>query len=198
MQHHQDVANIHWAHGNCVGFSKYKEFLPKWLGNKPWDIIQFNIGHWNLRMDIDEYRSELTDIFDRLQVLAPKADIVFALTTPSPFDSPTINISKSTCPNGVYDKLAPKGNAQKLNEIAIDVVQSYNKNDTTTTTSVFHINDRYNLVLPELQKYQWECNIHFSDYGYDYIAKHDWDFAIDILKKREERAAGAAAATRYQ
>ena len=107
-------------------------------------------------------------VVESIREHSPAAHIVFALTTPSPFDSNT-TWPTSSCKNyGLFHK---SGFVPKLNE---EAVSSLSKINVT-------INDRYSVIHRELEKYQFPCDVHFTELGYALMAKQDLRVFADIL-----------------
>jgi len=169
------IANFHGPPDNCGGFSRYSAFLTSWLGECPWDVIQFNVGmHFHLKpnesMD-SSYREGLAMVVEQLRRHSPAASLVFAFTTPSPFDSNDTTPDEATCVN--YHHFHKKGFVSKLNDIARDFVSSMN----------ITINDRYQAILPFIGQQQRPCDIHFNEAGYKLIAKQDISVISKLLSK---------------
>jgi len=180
----RSAANIHVTPNNCEAFDNYRKQLTSvWLGDCPWDVIQFNVGahfakfneqHKFLdEQDMDrQYEEGLTWIIQELRKHSPQASIVFATTTPSPLDSDDTSrlaASSDVCPNS--HKFHKAGMFSHLNDIAKRVCQKHN----------VIVNDRHQIILPLLGQYQNPCDIHFSPEGYEFLAKHDFDFISNVL-----------------
>lgn len=161
------LVNIHTASANCGGNREWDAYLNDWLGTCPWDVIHFNIGQhfygWRL------YQRQLPRYVETMQKHSPNAKIVFATTTPSPFDNPETVPNKSDCKH--YNKLRPKGFAPKLNEIARRLLEPMNVT----------FNDRYAAIMPHLKEHQKYCDIHLERSGYDLIARQDWRVIASLL-----------------
>jgi len=173
------IANIHLAPTNCGSFEQYNQSLFQWLGQCQWDLIEFNIGmHFHPKDDNDigdgwelAYEQGLSSVVTKLRQHSPLVKVVFALTTPSPFDSKATIPNKTTCPH--YDKFQKRGVVSSLNEIAIRMARKMNVT----------IIDRYSVVLPELGKYQQPCDIHFTHSGYRLLAMNDWKVITRLLNR---------------
>jgi hypothetical protein len=169
-------ANIRNSPANCKNFNRYKEDdgLLHWLGDCPWDLVQFNVGQWfrptNRTYWQDEYEHGFRFVVTTIREHSPQAKIVFALTTPSPFDSNATYPDEATCPN--YDKFHKQGFIPALNDFARSLADELGD---------VHINDRFSAILPTLGKYQRECDIHYHDRGYTLMAQHDWFIFSSIL-----------------
>merc|ERR1712032_19729 len=109
------MGNLHGPPDNCGGFGHYSENLLSWLGECPWDVIQFNVGmHFHGDYNISErYQEGLTMVVEKLRRHSPDASIIFALTTPSPFDSNDTTPDEATCTN--YHRFHKIGFVSKLN-----------------------------------------------------------------------------------
>ncbi len=160
--------SVQGAPTNCGGFPLYGERLSRWLGDCQWDLVQFNVGMHYHSSSLAEYSNELSMVVESIREHSPAAQIVFALTTPSPFDSNT-TWPTSSCKNyGLFHK---SGFVPKLNE---EAVSSLSKINVT-------INDRYSVIHRELEKYQFPCDVHFTELGYALMAKQDLRVFADIL-----------------
>lgn len=172
------LANIQGAPTNCHGFDLYNRNLQNWLGGCPRDVIQFNVGmHYGNHNDMQSYKNGLHRIVDRLKSHSPSAMIVIALTTPSPFDSPSTTPDKNTCRN--YGKFKKMGDVGKLNDAAKELAKELNVT----------ISDRYSAILPKLGLVQKPCDIHFEKEGYELLARHDWEVISYLLSQQSEKLA---------
>eukprot|EP00546_Thalassionema_frauenfeldii_P014338 CAMPEP_0178915960 /NCGR_PEP_ID=MMETSP0786-20121207/12343_1 /TAXON_ID=186022 /ORGANISM="Thalassionema frauenfeldii, Strain CCMP 1798" /LENGTH=342 /DNA_ID=CAMNT_0020589181 /DNA_START=139 /DNA_END=1164 /DNA_ORIENTATION=+ len=167
--HDEGTANIHGAPANCLGFEYYDGHLDQWLGECPWDVIQFNIGmHFHpmkgasANSTMKQYEQRVTQVVTRMRRHSPNAYIVFALTTPSPFDSNDTLPDEATCAN--YHKFHKGGFVASLNDVARRLGPKLN----------ITINDRYHAIQPVLGKYQRPCDIHYNTDGYNLLAENDW------------------------
>ena len=175
------LANIHEAPRNCLGAEQYNEAnLAKWLGTCKWDLIQFQIGaHVKEDEGLRTYAKHLRNVVTNLKRMAPSAMIVFAATTPTPFDTKETRPSRSTCKN--YDKFQPEGYVSKLNTIARDVMAEMKVT----------FNDRYHVIISGLRRYQIPCDIHFVQNGYKKLADKDWTVFSNLLKISSGRRSGS-------
>lgn len=170
FQNNSSVASIHGAPCNCMGIEKYQTGLQQWLGDCEWDLIQFNIGMHYHHGQLKPYQEGLVNITARLREHSPNAHVVFALTTPSPFDSNETVPNRTNCAN--YNKFHKAGVVASLNEAAISTLQ-----EQLNVT----INDRYHAILPKLGHYQRPCDVHLIKEGYEFLARHDWNLFTSLL-----------------
>lgn len=163
---------LHNAPENCGGIDLYDRFLSIWLGTCVWDLIQFNLGHHcDARVEqLSKYKSDLIRVTRQLQEHSPGAHIVFATTTPSPFDTVDTFPNISTCAH--YHKFHYPGRVPALNSVAREVLEPMNVT----------INDRFALLEPHLKDYQYQCDIHFTERGSDVIAEKDLELFVRLLK----------------
>jgi len=154
---------------NCAGFSSYRSHLSSWLGNCTLDLVQFNIGMHYHKSNMTDYVNELTMVVEEIRKHSPAAHIVFALTTPSPFDSNATRPNSTTCVN--FNKFHQLGFVHKLNA---EARKSLSEMDVT-------INDRYSVVHPVLEQYQKPCDVHFTPEGSLIMARHDLEVFARIL-----------------
>lgn len=171
-------ANIVGAPTNCLGFEKYRSGLPDWLGSCPWDLVQFNVGmhfHPNVTSWEGEYLEGVREIVTTIREHSPSAQIVFALTTPSPFDSAATTPKRESCPH--FNKFHKKGFVSTMNKVVMSSAKELG----------VIINDRYSVIQPVLATYQKKCDVHYSDGGYRFIANNDWRLFSSILKIRDDR-----------
>lgn len=174
--HHHEQANIQGGPTNGLGFSRYKAGLREWLGHCPWDLVQFNVGmHFRPKRPEDypswqnDYREGITYIVNEIRNHSPSAHIVFALTTPSPFDSNATTPNNATCP--YYNKFHKAGFVPAMNNVANSVAKEHG----------VIINDRYSFILPVLEKYQFECDVHYTEEGSQVMSERDWKLFSELL-----------------
>ena len=177
MFHPLGIANIHGAPDNCGGFERYDSHLTQWLGICTWDVIQFNVGmHFhpkrttaNSSTTQQQYKDSIVRIVTKLREHSPNADIVVALTTPSPYDSNDTYPDTATCKN--YNLFHKGGFVTSLNKWARQLAPKLNVT----------INDRYQSIQPFLGKYQRPCDVHFKLEGYQHLAKQDWGVISNLI-----------------
>ena len=139
-------ANVHRNEGNGGPTTNGTKNLKKWLGEGKWDVIHFNFGLHDIKLDTgkhlvssDEYEKNLREIVKTLKTT--NAKLIFATTTPVPE-------GKTSPPRKNEDVVA-------YNKIAKKVMDE----------SGVAINDLYTFALPQLEKIQRPVNVHFTDAG---------------------------------
>jgi acyl-CoA thioesterase-1 len=138
--------------------------IKKWLGEEKWDIIHFNWGLHDIKLDtgkhqvpIDQYEKNLRDLVKTLK--ATGAKLIWASTTPVPE-------GKVSPPRKNTDVIAYNAVAKKImdeNGIGID--------------------DLYALALPQLDKIQQKVNVHFTSKGSEALAERVAAAIEKALKK---------------
>jgi acyl-CoA thioesterase-1 len=159
-------ANVHRIPENGGPTSNGLTKLDKWLGNGKWDVIHFNWGLHDLRMDaagkhqvpIDEYEKNLRELVARLK--KTNAKLIWASTTPVPE-------AKVNPPRKDADVISYNAVARKIME----------ENGVA-------INDLYAHVLPQLAKIQQPANVHFTDAGSRVLAERVGEMLEATLKNR--------------
>ncbi|OIP03004.1 MAG: hypothetical protein AUJ96_15325 [Armatimonadetes bacterium CG2_30_66_41] len=145
-------ANVHRIPTNGGPTLRGLESLKRWLGDGKWDVIHFNWGLHDLRLDdagkyqvpLDEYAKNLKELVKQLK--ATGAKLVWCSTTPVP--------EKCTPPRKNADVIAYNAAAKKImddNGIALD--------------------DLYAFALPKIKELQLPDNVHFSPRGSAELAK---------------------------
>jgi acyl-CoA thioesterase-1 len=146
-------ANLHRIPENGGPTIRGLEKLSAWLGEAKWDVIHFNWGLHDLRMDekgnyqvpIADYEKNLRELVKRLQ--ATGARLIWASTTPVP-DAVTAPPRKSA------DVVAYNAVAKRIME-----------------ESKIPIDDLYAFALPKLGEIQRPANVHFTPDGYAVLAE---------------------------
>ena len=147
------------ARNAAYGLSKIDE----WLGKKPWDVISFNWGLWDIcyrnpeaktqghrdkvhgaiTASPEAYREALKAIVRKLKQTGAK--LIWCSTTP--------------VPQGEVGRI--KGDEVKYNRIAAEIMRKNN----------IAVNDLYAYILPRQANFQLKKgNVHFNPKGYDYLA----------------------------
>jgi len=145
-------ANVHRIPENGGPTINGLKKLDTWLGDGKWDVIHFNWGLHDLKMDtgkhqvpLDQYEKNLRELVKQLK--ATKAKLIWASTTPVPD-------AKVNPPRKDSDVIAYNAAARKVmeeNGVAID--------------------DLYGFALPRLKEIQRPANVHFTDEGSKALAK---------------------------
>jgi lysophospholipase L1-like esterase len=149
----QGKANIHRIMENGGPTTNGLAKLNLWLGDSKWDVIHFNFGLHDLklitagqrRLTVPEYEKNLENIVTRLK--ATGAKLVWATTTPVP--GPASKLARITEDVPLYNAAAQR--VMQKNHIPID--------------------DLYAFALPRLAEIQRPENVHYTDAGYDALAK---------------------------
>jgi lysophospholipase L1-like esterase len=153
----KDKVNVFRIPENGGHTDKGLDKLSLWLRGEQWDVIHFNWGLHDLKHVKDgkldssgkqlnspgNYEKNLEALVKRLK--STNAKLIWASTTP--------------VPEGSNGRVA--GDAEKYNQIAEKVMQR----------NGIHINDLYNHVLPQLEKYQKPQNVHFYPEGSKFLAE---------------------------
>jgi len=134
--------NVHRAPANCSSTEYGLKNLDEWLGEESWDLIVFNFGIHDGRLDRNNYAPNLKKIVSRLQAVALR--LVFATTTP---------VLDGSLPYPV--------DSVWMNQTAMDVMKE----------NGVSICDLYSAVLPDLSVYQLPANVHFKNEGYGFLGK---------------------------
>lgn len=169
-------ANVHRIPTNGGPTSRGITEIPKWLGDKEWDVIHFNWGlhdlkfitddpskrvdpkspgaHW--QVSLEDYEKNLASLVKTMQ--ATGAKLIWCNTTPVP---------KGSEPQGRIE-----GEEQKFNAAAARVMTAAGipTNDLRT----------HALARPELQL---PANVHYTPEGYRYLAEKVAAVIASALKK---------------
>lgn len=146
-------ANVHRIPENGGPSSRGVAQLDAWLGTGRWDVIHFNFGLHDIKLDdagrplnpLPDYVRNLRDITRRLR--ATGAQLVFATTTPVP---------------AVLSGGPRRRNADvlALNEAARALMAELG----------VPVNDLYAVAAPDLAGLQQAANVHFTPEGYRALA----------------------------
>lgn len=148
-------ANVHRAPENCGKTGHGLKKLDVWLGDKRWDLIHFNFGIHDRRLEPAYYADRLEMIVARLK---PATDrLVFATSTP---------IAEN-------DEMYIHGSSARSNKIAEEIMKRHG----------IPVNDLYGLMLPELKQYQNPGDCHFTLEGYEVLGKQVAEAIADALAK---------------
>lgn len=144
--------NVHRIPENGGPTARGVEAIDAWLGDEPWDVIHFNFGLHDLRMEPDgsrqvseeDYEANLRFLLARLQQTGAK--LVWCTTTPVP--SGNLSPERRTADVPVY------------NAIALEIMRA----------GGVAINDLYAFALARLDRIQLPENVHFTDEGSEELA----------------------------
>jgi len=136
-------ANVHRAPANCGPTKAGVEKLDGWLGDGKWDLIHFNFGIHDRATPLEDYRTRLGQIVDRLA--ATGAKLVWATTTPIP-DVP----AKGYMAESIVERNAVAAELMKAKGVAV--------------------NDLFKAVSPHVAEYRLPEDVHFNPAGYDFLA----------------------------
>jgi hypothetical protein len=139
-------ANVHRIMENGGPTTNGVAKIKKWLGDGKWDVIHFNWGLHDLKMDtgrhqvpIGEYEKNLSTLVAAMK--ATKAKLIWATTTPVP-----------------EGKLNPP-------RLDSDVVLYNQAAKKIMDDNGVGINDLYAFAVPRLKMIQRPVNVHFTDEG---------------------------------
>jgi lysophospholipase L1-like esterase len=133
------------------------EAIGEWLRDIEWDVIHFNWGLHDIRrdsptadgdagpwqVDEDAYRENLETLVGRM--MRTGATLIWATTTP--------------VPAGAARRV--EGDELRVNAIAEPIMSHYG----------VMVNDLHARVLPRLDEFQREANVHFTEEGYAFLAE---------------------------
>jgi len=147
------MANVHWPLENCGPTIKGLQRLDEWLGEGEWDVIHFNWGLHDLRMDedgvhqvpIDAYEENLEALITRLQQTG--AELIWCSTTP--------------VPEPVDGPFRTNADVIAYNKVAAAIMLEHG----------IQIDDLYEFALPQLEEIQLPHNVHFSPEGSAVLAR---------------------------
>ena len=125
----------------------------QWLGNGKWDVIHFNWGIHDLKFMPDgkrqvepaDYEKNLRELVAKLK--ATGAKLIWAAITP--------------IPDGELVPPRRFGDVSEYNTIAKKVMEA----------NGVRINDLNSYITPQLGKFQKPRDVHYTDEGYDLLAK---------------------------
>ncbi|HYM13309.1 MAG TPA: SGNH/GDSL hydrolase family protein [Bryobacterales bacterium] len=126
--------------------------LASWLAGGRWDVIHFNWGLHDLKVDadgkrqvpIEQYEANLRELVKQLQ--ATGAKLIWASTTP--------------VPPGKQNPMRLASDVPIYNAVAKKIMQA----------NGIPINDLYAFALPRAGVIQRPSNVHFTDAGYEELA----------------------------
>ena len=146
-------ANVHRIPTNARMTKFGLDMIDDWLGEKPWDVIHFNWGLHDLRIEpdgkhqvpLEEYTRNLEALVKRLK--KTKAALIWASTTPVPNE----RVKPPRRPDDV----------PRYNAAAGRIMERYGVG----------VNDLYAAALPHLAAMQIPDNVHFKPEGSRFLAE---------------------------
>lgn len=146
-------ANVHRIPANAATTRVGLNNIDAWLGEKRWDVIHFNWGLHDLRIEADGQRQVPLEEYARnLEMLVGRMDktraaLIWASTTPVPSE-------RVTPPRRPAD-------VPQYNTVAREIMKRHG----------VPINDLYQAVLPRLSELQIPDNVHFKPEGSRFLAE---------------------------
>lgn len=146
-------ANVHRILENGGPTSNGVAKIEQWLGKDKWDVIHFNFGLHDIKVDkdgkhqvpIEDYEKNLRLIVTALK--KTNAKLIWATTTP--------------VPEGNLKPLRKPGDETRYNEAARKIME---ENGVLIT-------DLHAIAAPKLKELQLQANVHFSEKGSAELAK---------------------------
>jgi acyl-CoA thioesterase-1 len=139
-------ANVHRIPENGGPTTNGRAKIKKWLGDSKWDVIHFNWGLHDIKMDtgkhqvpVGEYEKNLRELV--LTMKATKARLIWASTTP--------------VPAGDVKPVRRDDDVVSYNAVAKKIMDENN----------VAINDLYAFAMPRLKMIQQPVNVHFTASG---------------------------------
>lgn len=159
----EGLADVCRAPVNCGPTWFGIEHIREWLGDTRWDVTHFNWGIWDMhqmcgdeivaggriRTTPEQYESNLRQLVSILK--STGAALIWASTTPvHPVRDPAFGV------NAVDGENVPKYNAVAARVMAENEIP---------------IDDLYSLALPNADELRKGDSIHFTDEGYEVLAR---------------------------
>ena len=173
------VANVHRPPQNCGSSAVGLQNLDRWLGDQPWDVIHFNHGLHDLSCEfspgnnrnaagdyarpvtLDDYRTNLMALVERLRAKVPTATLIFATTTPVSAD--------------LHHYV--KDSELEYNRTALEVM----------TAQRVQVNDLWAFATPRIAEIQEPGNPHFTAKGSQILSAEIADVIRAALAARQKR-----------
>jgi lysophospholipase L1-like esterase len=160
-------ANVHRPADNCGPTIKGLQKIDAWLGEGRWDLIHFNFGIHDTRLDsagrqqvpLDQYEKNLRALVARLKQTG--ATLIWSATTPVP--------ENCKPPRTNSDVIAYNAAARKIME-----------------SSGIAIDDLYSFAVPRLSEIQLPTNVHFNQAGSKILAQQVASTIAEVLHDRGE------------
>jgi hypothetical protein len=145
---------ISHAGENCYSTEYGLKHLYKWMGSTNWQIIHFNFGMHDIKLDnnntqtvpLNQYKVNLREIIRRMRAAQPHAILMWCNTTPVPD-------SIVSPPRYNKDVIA-------YNEAAYQIMTENN----------IYVNDLYSFALSEMPAIQIPLDVHFTSTGNKLLA----------------------------
>jgi len=168
------VANVHRISENGGPTTRGLEKLDEWLGTNQWEVIHFNWGLHDLKLEPngrhqvewEQYERNLERLVDRLQRTG--ATLIWATTTPVP------------------------ENVKGPQRVAADVPRYNGAARRVVDAAGIRINDLYAFAEPRLSRIQLPQNVHFSIAGSGELARPVASEIREALKQRRRAGHGEA------
>lgn len=127
--------------------------IDRWLGDARWDVIHFNFGLHDLKIQpdgtrqvsLEQYAANLRQILERLQQTGAK--LIWATTTP--------------VPEGRVSPPREPADVPRYNAVAARLMTEFG----------VPTDDLYGLVWPRLAELQMPVNVHFRPEGYEALGE---------------------------
>jgi len=139
-------ANVHRIPENGGPTTNGRAKIKKWLGDAKWDVIHFNWGLHDIKMDtgkhqvpVGEYENNLRELVHAMK--ATKAKLIWANTTP--------------VPPGDVKPVRRDDDVVSYNAVAKKIMDDNN----------IAVNDLYAFAAPRLKTIQLPVNVHFTASG---------------------------------
>jgi acyl-CoA thioesterase-1 len=148
----QDEANVHRACENCGPSSRGVERIDDWLGQRDWDVIHFNFGLHDIKIEDGEHQVPVEEYEENLETMVARmgqtgAELVWASTTPVP---------------------DPVDGPERRSE---DVVRYNRVAEAVMREHSVMIDDLYEFARPQLKVIQMPENVHFTEKGSEVLAR---------------------------
>jgi hypothetical protein len=162
----EGVANVHRIPENGGPTSTGIKKIDAWLGDGKWDVIHFNWGLHDVKLDkdgkhqvpLEAYEKNLVELLRKMK--ATKAKLIWASTTPVPEGK--LNPPRKNADVVLFNVAARK--IMEENSVVID--------------------DLYEFAKPQLEKIQLKENVHFTKDGSKVLAEEVTKHIKKSLEKK--------------
>ena len=146
-------ASVEHNPGNGGPTSNGVAHIQEWLKDGNWDVIHFNFGLHDLKImengkhqvSLEDYEKNLDTIIGAMK--KSRAKLVFATTTP--------------VPEGKQNPVRLTADVPRFNAAALRVMERHN----------IAVDDLYGVAMKRSVEIQRPNNVHFTDPGYEELAK---------------------------